>query len=42
MTRKRLNELLDEYAYSAYWHGEDTGCYGKQNPDVYEETEKEL
>jgi len=42
MTRAKLNKLLAEYARAAYWHGEETGQYGKQDPDVHKEIEQKL
>jgi hypothetical protein len=42
MTREELDKLLKDYAHGAYWYGEETGCYGKQDPDVHKEIEKKI
>lgn len=42
MTREELNELLKEYARSAYWYGEDIGNYGEQDPEVHKEIESKI
>jgi len=42
MTRGKLNKLLSAYSYEAYWYGEKTGFYGRQEPQLHKATEKEL
>jgi len=42
MTRKRLNELLKEYANTTYWYGENYGEYGKPDPKVHKQVESEI
>jgi len=42
MTRDKLNEILAEWGAGAYWYGEDTGDYGQQDPEIYDDLEPKI